>query len=66
MPKRLTAEWYIWYGLKMGLSWDQTLTAPLPLLLDLIAVQQIKEEGFKYKPKLEDEQAEAIRLLSIK
>ncbi len=42
------------------------MSAPLSLLLDLIAVHQIKEEGFEYVPKLEDEQAEVMRLLQIK
>lgn len=42
------------------------MTVPLPLLLDLIAVEQIKNEGFKYKPTLADDQAEVMRLLSIK
>lgn len=50
----------------MGLSWDETLTVPLPLLLDLIAVEQIKNEGYKYKPNLADDQAEVMRLLRIK
>lgn len=42
------------------------LDLPLGLLLDLIAVQQIKQEGAKQKRTALDEEAEFLRLLSYK
>lgn len=39
---------------------------PVGLLLDLIAVQQIKEEGAKQKRVVRDQEGEFLRLLSYK
>jgi len=39
---------------------------PLSLLLDLIAVHQIKEEGFEYKLTRAEEEEDFFRLLDIK
>ena len=39
---------------------------PVGLLLDLIAVQQIKEEGAKQKRVVRDQEEEFFRLLSYK
>lgn len=39
---------------------------PVGLLLDLIAVQQIKEEGAKQKQVVRDQEGEFFRLLSYK
>lgn len=33
----------------MGLTYTETLDLPLSQLLDLISIQQIKTEGFRYK-----------------
>lgn len=41
----------MWYGLKIGLTYQETLELPYGELLDLIAVEQIKHEGVKLKPK---------------
>lgn len=49
----------------MGLSWDQTLAVPLSTLLDMIAVHQIKEEGFEYRLTKAEEEQEFFRLLEI-
>lgn len=38
---------------------------PLTLLLDLIAIYQIKEEGFDYRLTQAEEEAEFLRLLDI-
>ena len=54
---RLTPEWFIWYGLQIGLTYDRTLDLPLGELLDLISIEQIKHEGYRYKPKVDDEEA---------
>jgi len=39
----------LYYGLKIGLTYDEAMTIPHPLLLDLIACEQIKNEGFEQK-----------------
>lgn len=39
---------------------------PVGLLLDLIAVQQIKEEGAKQERVVRDQEGEFFRLLSYK
>ena len=33
----------------MGLSYTETLDLPLSTLLDMISIQQIKTEGYRYK-----------------
>lgn len=33
----------------MGLTYTETLDLPLSQLLDMISIQQIKTEGFRYK-----------------
>ena len=33
----------------MGLTYDETMTIPLSLLLDLISIEQIKREGARYR-----------------
>lgn len=50
----------------MGLTRNETLSIPFSCLLDLIAVEQIKNEGAEIKPTFTDEQDEFIRLLSFK
>lgn len=37
----------MFYGLRIGLTYEETLDMPLPLLMDLIACKQIKDEGFE-------------------
>lgn len=59
-------EWYLWYGMHLGLTRDEALSIPFCLLCDLIAVNQIKaEEGFRRKLRPDEEDAELDRLLSI-
>lgn len=50
----------------MGLSLDETLTVPLSLLLDLIAVDQIKHDGFKQKKTQRQNDRELEMILSLK
>lgn len=38
------------------------MTLPLSLLYDLIAVHQIKKEGYKYKQSIAEGQAELIQM----
>lgn len=45
---------------------DETLTVPLSLLLDLIAVDQIKNEGFKQKKTQAQNYRELQMILSLK
>ena len=40
----------MWWGMHMGLSYRETLWIPLTQLLDMIAIEQIKLEGFDYVP----------------
>ena len=45
----------------MGLTYDETMTLPLSELFDLIAVNQIKMEGFRYqRPMTEEEKLDEI------
>lgn len=44
--------WYLWYALRIGLPYDTALDLPAGELLDLIAVEQIKNEN--YRPKAPD------------
>lgn len=53
----------MYYGLRIGLTYDESLEIPLPLLLDLIACQQIKCEGFE--PKAIDED-NIMAILSVR
>ena len=41
--------WLIWYGLKIGLSYTETLDLPVGELKTLIAIEQIKCEGLDEK-----------------
>lgn len=41
----LPPEWLIWYGMKVGLTYDQALTIPIGELKDYIAIEQVKHEG---------------------
>lgn len=46
--------WLLWYSLKIGLPYEIALDLPHGELLDLIAVEQIKNEN--YTPKSSEEQ----------
>ena len=50
----MTAEFYLWFGLKAGLTYEQAMTLPLSLILDLVAVQAIEEGGAERKMTGED------------
>lgn len=56
--------WFVWYGLKMGLSYQETLDLPYGELSDLVAIEQIKNEGAKLKAADYEEQDEFFDLLS--
>lgn len=51
----LAPEFYLWYGLKIGLSYREAHAMPLGELLDLISVEQIKHEGAKLQQSAEDD-----------
>ena len=64
----MTAEWYIWYGLKIGIPYRYILEMPFGELGDMIAVDQIQNGLAKQKHKRtsEEEQQEFFRLLSFR
>lgn len=48
----------------MGLSYEETNLMPLSRLLDLIAIQQIKEEGHRYRRPMSN-QEELAEILAL-
>lgn len=62
----MTSAWFLWYGLKVGLTRQEALNEPFGGLLDLIAIHQIKVEGAKRKKTAEDQEREFLALLSYK
>ena len=50
----------------MGLTRNEALSIPFSLLLDLIAIEQIKNEGAHRKASEADEEEEFFRLLAFK
>ena len=59
-------EWYIWYGLRIGLSYDYALSLPLGELQDFIAIEQIKTEGAKMKKSRQCEEEDFFELMKWK
>ena len=53
----MTPDWFLWYGLKIGLDYNTSLDIPFIDLQNLISVEQIKHEGAKPKIVLTDDQA---------
>ena len=45
----MTNGWFLWYGLRIGLSYDMAMCLPFGELADLIAMEQIRNEGAKKK-----------------
>lgn len=50
----------------MGLSMQEALTVPYSLLLDLVAIEQIKHEGAERKLSVQEEQDEFMKMLMLK
>ena len=48
------AAWFLYYGLRIGLTYDQAMEMDISLLMDLIACHQIKVEGFEQKDNSDD------------
>lgn len=46
----------------MGLSYDETMTLPLSLIYDLIAIHQIKKEGYRYRQSVAEGQIEIMQM----
>lgn len=44
----------MWYGLKIGLTYQQTWSIPFGELSDLVSIEQLKHEGAKLKETEED------------
>ena len=45
----------MWYGMQVGLTYNQALDIPFGELLDFVAIEQIKHEGFSVSRILTDE-----------
>ena len=46
----------MWYGMAVGLTYDQALDIPFGELLDYVAIEQIKREGFRQRRTLSDDE----------
>ncbi len=57
--------WFLWYGLRIGLSYDAAMSLPFGRLADLIAIEQIKTEGAKRKKSRKAEESEFWRLMGF-
>ncbi len=44
----------MWYGMAVGLTYTEALDVPFGELLDYIAIEQIKREGFAPFPLIKD------------
>ena len=62
----MTAEWFLYSGLKLGLTREETLTVPFSFLLDLIAIDLIKNGLVERKMSEEEEEAEFFKLMEYK
>lgn len=45
----------MWYGMRVGLTYEQALDIPFGELLDFVAIEQIKVEGAHQKHILTDD-----------
>lgn len=52
----MTPEWFLWYGMNVGLGYTQALDIPFGELLDFVAIEQIKREGYRQKYALTDDE----------
>ena len=50
----MTPEWLIWYGLHLGLTYEQTHIIPVGELMDLITIDQIKSGNLKLREYADD------------
>lgn len=46
----------------MGLTLSETMDLPLSLIYDLIAIHQIKKEGYRYRQTVAEGQAELLEM----
>ena len=46
----------------MGLTLSETMDLPLYLIYDLIAIHQIKKEGYRYRQTVAEGQAELLEM----
>lgn len=46
----------------MGLTYDQAMDLPITLIYDLIAINQIKKEGYRYKQSVAEGQIELMQM----
>ncbi len=52
----MTPEWFLWYGMAVGLTYAQALDIPFGELLDYVAIEQIKREDFRLRRALTDDE----------
>ncbi len=62
----MCGEIYLYFGLKMGLTFDEAMDLPRSLLDDLIATDQIIEQGFKRKLSPADNEKELQAMFRMK
>lgn len=53
------SAWIIWYGLKIGLTYERVVYSPIGEILDLIAIEQIENGQVLYKRTMTREEEEA-------
>ena len=58
MTEEAFSVWIVWYGLKIGLTYERVMCMPIGELLDFIAIEQIENGQARYKPILTQEQEE--------
>jgi hypothetical protein len=62
----MCGEIYLYFGLKMGLTFDEAMDMPRSLLDDLIATDQIVEQGFKRKLSPEENAKELKAIFRLR
>lgn len=55
----------MWYGLEMGLTYDQAMDLPISIIYDLISINQIKKEGYRYKQSVAEGQLEFLQMAKL-
>ena len=52
----MTPEWFLWYGMRAGLSYREALDVPFGELLDFGAIEQRKLDWFRPRRNLTAEE----------
>ena len=54
-----------WYGLRLGMTLRETMATPMATMYDLIAIEQIKAEGWRFVDPNPDFEEELDALLAL-